>query len=58
MENTVEIKDNSISEADKMGTMPVGKLLMSMAWPAILSMTINLHIVLSFFLLACRKASV
>jgi MATE efflux family protein len=41
MENTVEIKDNSISEADKMGTMPVGKLLMSMAWPAILSMTIN-----------------
>lgn len=29
------------SEADKMGTAPVGKLLASMAWPAILSMTIN-----------------
>ena len=41
MEDTVKIKDDSISEADKMGTMPVGKLLMSMAWPAILSMTIN-----------------
>ena len=29
------------NEADKMGTAPVGKLLASMAWPAILSMTIN-----------------
>ena len=29
------------NEADKMGTAPVGRLLASMAWPAILSMTIN-----------------
>lgn len=29
------------NDADKMGTAPVGKLLASMAWPAILSMTIN-----------------
>ncbi|MDD6881194.1 MAG: MATE family efflux transporter, partial [Firmicutes bacterium] len=26
---------------NKMGTMPVGRLLMNMAWPAILSMTIS-----------------
>ncbi|MEE0741720.1 MAG: MATE family efflux transporter [Emergencia sp.] len=31
----------TLNEADKMGTAPVGKLLASMAWPAILSMTIN-----------------
>ena len=30
-----------IEEENKMGTMPIGKLLMNMAWPAILSMTIN-----------------
>lgn len=29
------------NEAGKMGTAPIGKLLASMAWPAILSMTIN-----------------
>lgn len=29
------------TDAGKMGTAPVGKLLASMAWPAILSMTIN-----------------
>ena len=42
-------KENKISEKDlkrnahndRMGTAPVGKLLASMAWPAILSMTIN-----------------
>ena len=28
-------------EANKMGTAPIGKLLASMAWPAILSMLIN-----------------
>jgi len=28
-------------EANKMGTVPINKLLASMAWPAILSMTIN-----------------
>ncbi len=28
-------------KADRMGSAPVGKLLISMAWPAILSMTIN-----------------
>ena len=32
---------NQMSHENKMGTMPVRKLLMSMAWPAILSMTIN-----------------
>ncbi len=30
-----------IAEENKMGTMPIRKLLMGMAWPAILSMTIN-----------------
>lgn len=30
-----------LTEENKMGTMPIRKLLMSMAWPAILSMTIN-----------------
>lgn len=35
MEEKRELQDN------KMGTMPIRKLLMSMAWPAILSMTIN-----------------
>lgn len=29
------------SDANKMGTAPIGKLLASMAWPAIVSMTIN-----------------
>lgn len=31
----------NLQTENKMGTMPVGKLLMSMAWPAILSMSIN-----------------
>jgi len=35
MEEKRELQDN------KMGTMPIRKLLLSMAWPAILSMTIN-----------------
>ena len=35
MEEKIELHDN------KMGTMPIKKLLMSMALPAILSMTIN-----------------
>lgn len=35
MEERLNAHDN------KMGTMPVGKLLMNMAWPAILSMTIS-----------------
>lgn len=34
-----ELKRNAHN--DRMGTAPVGKLLASMAWPAILSMTIN-----------------
>ena len=29
------------SDANKMGSAPIGKLLASMAWPAIISMTIN-----------------
>ena len=32
---------NQMTHENKMGTMPVRTLLMSMAWPAILSMTIN-----------------
>jgi len=32
---------NSNVKSDRMGTAPIGKLLASMAWPAILSMTIN-----------------
>lgn len=35
-----KIKSTEIT-TNKMGTMPIGKLLASMAWPAILSMTIN-----------------
>lgn len=42
---------NQMTHENKMGTMPVRKLLMSMAWPAILSMTINAmyHVVDSIF---------
>jgi putative MATE family efflux protein len=32
---------HEITHENKMGTMPIGKLLFNMAWPAILSMTIN-----------------
>ena len=35
MEQTKELQQN------KMGSMPIGKLLLNMAWPAILSMTIS-----------------
>ena len=41
IENTVKLDTNIESDANKMGTMPIGKLLGTMAWPAILSMTIN-----------------
>lgn len=34
-------RQNEMTNENKMGTMPVRKLLLSMAWPAILSMTIN-----------------
>lgn len=34
-------KESRPANENKMGTMPVKKLLISMAWPAILSMTIN-----------------
>ena len=37
--NNTELQNSN--DADKMGTAPIGKLLASMAWPAILSMTIN-----------------
>ena len=41
-EDKLEMKDmKNDTDAGKMGTAPVGKLLASMAWPAILSMTIN-----------------
>ena len=36
-----EVKKNIPPSENKMGTVPVKKLLLSMAWPAILSMTIN-----------------
>ena len=36
-----EVKKNIPPAENKMGTVPVKKLLLSMAWPAILSMTIN-----------------
>lgn len=42
MENEIRMEqDKKQARSDKMGTAPVGKLLASMAWPAILSMTIN-----------------
>lgn len=42
MENEIRITENKKDvRKDRMGTEPVGKLLASMAWPAILSMTIN-----------------
>ncbi len=34
-------KREAQNEADRMGTAPIGRTLASMAWPAILSMTIN-----------------
>ena len=40
-ENKNNTELQSSNDADKMGTAPIGKLLASMAWPAILSMTIN-----------------
>lgn len=36
-----EVDWRSINEAERMGVAPVGRLLASMAWPAILSMLIN-----------------
>ena len=36
-----EVKKNIPPAENKMGTVPVKKLLLSMSWPAILSMTIN-----------------
>ena len=36
-----EEKTIEITAENKMGTMPIRKLLVSMAWPAVLSMTIN-----------------
>ena len=36
-----EVKKHIPPAENKMGTVPVKKLLLSMAWPAILSMTIN-----------------
>ena len=42
MENEIRVEENKKQvRSDRMGTAPVGKLLASMAWPAILSMTIN-----------------
>ena len=42
METVIRIDENKKQvKSDRMGTDPVGKLLASMAWPAILSMTIN-----------------
>ena len=32
---------NEMRKENKMGTMPVGKLLVSMSWPAMISMIIN-----------------
>jgi len=40
-QKATEKQNNKNNEADKMGSAPVGRLLASMAWPAILSMTIN-----------------
>lgn len=37
----IEKTEMKLTESDKMGTAPIGRLLASMAWPAILSMTIN-----------------
>lgn len=37
----MENNTNKIRTENKMGTMPVRQLLVSMAWPAVLSMTIN-----------------
>ncbi len=41
----------TVNEADKMGQMPVGRLIVSMSWPAILSMFIQAfyNVVDSFF---------
>lgn len=33
--------DNEIRKENKMGTMPVGRLLLSMSWPAMISMIIQ-----------------
>lgn len=42
MKNTLENKQGAeITNENKMGTMPIRKLLLNMSWPAILSMTIN-----------------
>ena len=40
MTDEFDLQDQ-IADENKMGTMPIRKLLMGMAWPAILSMTIN-----------------
>ena len=44
MTKDIQIEEKDIKKEhanDRMGTAPIGKLLASMAWPAILSMTIN-----------------
>lgn len=44
MSNKIQRKGETLTETlteNKMGTMPIKKLLYSMSWPAILSMTIN-----------------
>ena len=44
MTNEIQIDNKQLkrdAHNDRMGTAPIGKLLASMAWPAILSMTIN-----------------
>lgn len=40
-ENEVAKKTKDASKINKMGTMPIGKLLLSMAWPPTISMSIN-----------------
>lgn len=44
MTKDIQIEEKDLKKehaSDRMGTAPIGKLLASMAWPAILSMTIN-----------------
>ena len=58
-ELAAEVKKHIPPTENKMGTVPVKKLLLSMAWPAILSMTINalFNIVDSIFVAQVSEAA-
>ena len=52
MEKTMDVKNKEVKSENKMGTMPMTKLILTMSLPAIFSMTIQAmyNVVVSIFL--------